>query len=390
MIIRGLFFLLLCLSLVQCRQEKKTPPSNYAYRPSSYDEVGIQVTTDTLHFPLGEDAFNDIKSFNYFEYQGKEYIAFYDRQTETVNIYDFIFRQRIKQLPLKPLFKGNKLYKGSVFVKTPDSIFVINKKKIYLLDGKTNLIDRIPFSDRADAMAVIENTTPAIWKENNLYTGIRSYLPETSLPDIRKWKLLYQFDFRKENSDRVYSLPPLYHHNLYGNRFLEYSYCYNKKGNFIFSFPADSNIYETDLGHYYQHYYGKSRYQSDPILPVSKPDLADDKNSTREYATRYSYGAIFYDPYHNRCLRMARQKMDPQEYDNKTGVRKQSIIIFDDQFRIIGESPMQPDFSPSFLFITRNGEIYSRVDRKDEYAIHFVKLNYTEKKKEPVLLTENK
>lgn len=384
-----LLFLFLFIPFFNCGQTEKTPPSTYVYLPPQYDEVEIKISTDTLHFPLGDDTFNDIKSFNYFKYQEKQFIAFYDRRSETVNIYDFDRRQRVKQIALKPLFKGNKLYKGSAFVKTPDSIFVINKKKIYLLNGKGNLIDRIPFSERIDAMAVIANTTPAVWKGNSLYTGIRTYVSESSLSDIRKWKLLYQFDFEKENSDRLYHLPPAYHQNIYGSDFLEYSYCYNKKGNFVFSFPADSNIYETDLSNYYHHYYGKSRYQSDPILPVkNKTDLEND-NGSREFAIRYSYGAIFYDAYHNRYLRLARQKMSAQDYDNKTGHRKQSMIIFDEQFRVIGESQMEPDFSSSFFFITDNGEVYARTNRKDEYAIHFVKLDYSDKKKEQVLLTQN-
>lgn len=378
--------LFIWLLVYSCRQKDNAVPSTYVYKAPVYD-IAINTSPDTLHFYLGDDTFNDIKSINYFDYKGKSYIALYDRRSESVNIYDFHTQQRVKRILLKPTFKGKALVKGSVYVKSFDSLFVTNKYVLYLVNGNGQALRRIEFENGVENMAIMDNTTPAVLKDNMLYTGVRPYANESSLSALRKWKLLYRFNISSQDHQLDYSLPAIYHDNFWGKRFLEYGYCYNDKGRFVFSFPADTAIYETDLSAYHAGYYAKSKFQSGNIEPVYKEQLKEE--ATKQFAIRDSYGPIFFDPYRKRYLRLANQKMSPADYETKKERRK-SIIIFDEDFRIIGESPIDKGCSFKSLFFTADGKIYAKVNVKDEYAIHFVRLAYTGEEKETIQLTDNK
>jgi hypothetical protein len=156
-------------------------------------------------------------------------------------------------------------------------------------------------------------------------------------------------------------------------------YCVNDKGNLVFSFSADTSIYETNLEDYHVAYYGKSRFQEEDISPVPETELEKD-NGFKQLTIRDSYGPIYYDSYKKRYLRVARQKISGELYETNKWERRSSFIIFDENFRIIGEGRFPADLSYSSIFFTPEGRIYSRVNIKDEYALHFVRLAYEERK----------
>jgi hypothetical protein len=192
---------------------------------------------------------------------------------------------------------------------------------------------------------------------------------------------------QKGSKELYYQLPEIYQENLYGYSFLDYSYCHNDRGNFVFSFAADTNIYETNLKDYHVAYYGKSRFQAGPIKPVTKEDLRRD-DSYKLYALRDSYGPIFYDPYKKRYLRQAKQKITEADFLAKNTSKKRTVIIFNEQFKIIGESETDDQFSFSSIFFTESGGIYARVNPGDEHALHFARLVYEEGENDPVKLAQ--
>jgi hypothetical protein len=185
-----------------------------------------------------------------------------------------------------------------------------------------------------------------------------------------------------------YHLPELYQNNLYGFNFLNYNYCYNNHGRFVFSFPADTNIYETDLAGCHVAYYAKSRFHSGNITPVSKEELQGNDAGYKQYKLRDSYGPVYFDPFRKRYLRLAKQKISAADYTNKKLERKESVIVFNENFKIIGELEITDDFAFSTLFFTSNGDMYARVKPGDEYALHFVRLEYKEDPNKPSQLTK--
>lgn len=349
---------------------------SYNYIDPKYDLIKLEQSTDSIHFPLDENTYNSIKSFNTFVQKGVEFVSFYDSRSQTINIYEFNTQKIKEKIDLKSISIGNRLYKTTVYVKTLDSIFICNETKLYMIDSSGAIKKSIDYlSDPPLAWAAFENTCPPLFEGDKIFTGVRPYVNETSLNALSKWKVLYQFNLTKNEAFLHYNLPRLYKENFFGYHFLDYSYCINSKGNFVFSFPADSTIYETNLKDYNEAYWSKSKFQKTDISPVRKSDLLKNEGKM-QYAIRDSYGPIFFDKYNRRYLRLARQKINSTEYSSKNRRKRQSVIILDEKFRIIGESEVKNNVAFSSLLIASNGNIYIADGSNDEHYLNFIRFVY--------------
>lgn len=378
-------FVLFSLLLFQpgCKEsadQDLVAPAN-KYLPPNYDQVRLKTTTDTLHFLLDDSTFNAIKSFSIIPGgNGNELIAFYDERTISLNVYNLKTQKKINRLSIKEALKGHIPYKTTAYMVNTDNVFVNNNETFYHFNGAGKLRSKIRFvEDPPLAWATFESNLPAVMKDSCLYASVRPYMNDKSLKALKKWKVLYEFDLRNKKATLKYGLPKSLHENLYGSRLLDHSYCVNHHGDFVFSFPADSAIYETNLKDLHVSYSGKSSDQK-AIKPMSKEEL--EKKGSKKYATRDSYGSIYFDPVKKRYLRVVKKGMSETDYQNKK-VKEQRILIFDESLRIIGESDLGNDVVLKSLFITREGDIYARILPKDENTLHFVRLSYSDNHNEP-------
>lgn len=384
----GLFPFCIFLIFTGCQQSSAIIESTYKHFEPTYRNIQLIPQGDSLHFPLEENSYNYIGSFNYFTHKGKPFIAFYDRDAQSLNTYDFMSRQLVHKIPLKKWLVGEKMKKASTFVFNFDSIVVITDNKLFLLDSSSVIKKNIELFEPMEERAYCDNETPALLKGGVLYTGVKASLNDASIKAQRRWKVLCSFNLLNDTKELYYQLSPIYRKNLYGYPFLEYSYCVNDRGNFVFSFPADTNIYETNLADVHNAYYAKSQFQMGTITSVPIK-LIENKESFKQYSFRDSYGTIYYDPYKKRYMRLAKQKINEADFLAKKRERKRSIIIFDEQFKIIGESLLDNKFEFKFIFFTPNG-IYARVKFSDEQALHFVRLDYVEGKDGQIQIAQGK
>jgi hypothetical protein len=383
--------LLLCLLVFHmgCKesveQSDSVRPVNKYFQPD-YGLVQLVSTADTLHFLLDDSTFNSIKSFSLLTKGGNELISFYDERTVSLNVYDLRSHRKVSRLSIKDALKGHSPYKTSAYMLGPDNIFVNNNKTFYQLDGAGNIKTQIRFvSDPPLAWATFKSNIPAVFKDGCLYASVRPYMNDKSVKALKEWKVLYEFNLKERKASLKYHLPEFLQKNLYGNHLLDHSYCINDRGYFVFSFPADSAIYETNLKDYHVAYSGKSIVQQAVIQPMAKNELDEDGN--KKYAIRHSYGSIYYDPVKRRYLRVAKKGMSELDYKNKKE-KEQRVVIFDENLKIVGESVIDDSINLKSLFITREGAIYARIMPKDEYSLHFVRLVYNEKSNEPVQIAK--
>lgn len=388
-IVSGFATLVLSVFNFSCKEKNPTTASVYHYIKPQYDLVEIEATTDTLHFPLSEDAYNNISAINIFYQNGKEFISFFDARTKIINLYDFHSQQQVSRIPIKRFFSKHKFHGASVYVKNLDSIFVSNNTDFYLFDSAGANRKSVKLLERpANAWGIVSNITPPILKNNRVFIGVRPYVKQTSITALKEWKVLYGFDLNTERAALFYHLPEVYQKNLYGFHLLEYSYCLNDRQNFVFSFASDSTIYETNLTDFHTAYLGRSQLQQGIIPAVSKEDLSNDKGY-KNYLFRDSYGPIYFDHYAKRYLRIAKNKITKADYDASNRQKKLRVIVLDEHLRIIGESPIDSNILVYTIFFSHDGNIYARVNAGDEYAVHFVRLAYHENKNNRVELTKN-
>lgn len=373
--IPSFFLSFLLLIFWGCRSDSDEKTNFISIFPE-YADINLVATSDTLRFPLSEHSTTAVTSVNYFSQNGKEYLSTYDRVSKLINIYSFPDGRIVKTILLKDWLTGTNLDKASIFIQNFDTIIVCTRERIVLFDS-TSLIKKKFEIERKKPIRIpdMENETPPVFKNHILFTQIVPAIDERSLPEHRRWKLLFGFDLNGEQPKMYYNFPETYHKNLYGYSFLNYSYCINDKGNFVFSFPADTNIYETDFADYNNSYLAKSKNQNGEIPPISE-EVIDKGFSFREYSLRDSYGAIFFDPQFKRYLRQAKQKMDESSLMAKQRVRKRSIVMLNDHFKIIGEGNLPDSISFNSLFFTKQGEIFGRLAGVKDPFITYIRLVY--------------
>lgn len=367
-----LFFAFL---LNACKHPVNTVENTYHYQTPLYNHTSLVVKHDTLRFKLEENVYNQIKSFNLFRENSIDYISFYDRRSESINIYYLMDQRLVKNIPLKKLFKNRQLYKTTAFVKNRDSIFVINKYTISLFDSRGHRKQKIEFPIKpSNNAAVFDSNKQPVFIGNQLYVISANKADSRSINALRNWKVMYLFDLEKGQTQLQYPLPRLYQENLYGYYFLNYNFCYNHHKKFVFSFPADTLLYETDLAGYNHSYFARSWEHTNSILPASQDDLKE-KGGLKAYTTRDSYGSVFYDPTRQYYLREVRHRLTPAAFDAGQRQRR-TVLIFDKQFKIIGESAWPEGIDFDTLFCTPDGQLFARTNIRDENALQFVRFTY--------------
>ncbi|WP_205509667.1 DUF4221 family protein [Longitalea arenae] len=373
--------IVLFFSYTSCKEnDAPIQVATYNYQQPQYNNVSLEIGSDTMHFALSDTSYNKVGIINLFTDKGVEYISIFDTRSEAINIYQLNTQQLVKRIIPGKYLSGKGSYKPTVFCKNFDSIFVRNNRKtLSMLDSSGHIKKTINYPDVSSHVIAFKTNRPLVVKNGIVFAGIRPSGTLTTLKKLKQWKTMNVIDFNNSKIDKLYFLPESYRNNLYGYHFMNYSYCFNDRGNFVFSFPADSSLYETNLTDFHIAHYGKSKFQQGPISPVNEEDL-DRGDGSKQYHIRDAYGAVYFDPFHKIYLRYFRQKTSESGYDNNKREVKESVLIFNNNLQIIGESPIPESVSFSNLFITANGRIFAQVDKKDENALHFVqiKLNYND------------
>jgi len=378
----ALFFVFSCMLLVNidCREKDNTVSSPvYTKIAPDYSLVKLAATSDTLRFALSDDTYNTCNAVNVFSQDGREFISFYDKRSESINVYNLKDQTFFRKILVKRLLKKQRLHKTTVYMLNFDSIFATNNTSMYFLDSSGSIKASVDFLEEPRfAWADFENTKPAILIDKRIFVGLRPYVDGLSFKALKDWKVFYEFNMQNEKAVLHYNLPDLYQKNLYGYYFMGFSYCYNNHGKFVLSFPADPNIYETNLKDYHVAYFAKSQFQKEPILPMKKSDFDKKDDKLKNYLLRDSYGPVYFDPYTKRYLRIINNKITENDFLAKKYSKKQRVIIFDEHFKIIGECELDDAINPYTIFFSHSGEMYARTKITDEYALHFVRLNYSD------------
>lgn len=368
----------LLLQLTSCQHSPRTSASKYIQIQPAYNNIGISATRDTISFQLDENTYNKIKTFNVFSHNKESYIAFYDKRSASVNIFNIHTRQQTNRIVLKHIFSKYESKKISPFVRNFDSIFINTSRALVLIDSTGKKLRSIDFLKKPKyAWAEFENTTPPLIKDHHLYASVSPYVNETSISAIKKWRVMYDFDLLEGKATLIYPLPVSYTHKLYGYHFFNHSYCINDQGRFVFSFPVDSCIYETDFNDYHNAYLGKSHSDSGSQAGTAAKSDRAFKQQLKFFLTSDTYSSIYYDPFKKRYLRLMYSGISETDYDAKNTTRQLQLIIFDQHFKIIGESNIQPGLSLSSIFFA-DGNIYARAHVKGVNALHFVRLAYSD------------
>lgn len=371
-------FFYMC-SIMACGDDKEHAEVSYNYKfyKPLYGGVELVASSDTLHFLLNK-ADNSVESICPFSVHGTEYVAFYNQPSETVNIYELYSQKLVKTISLTG-YLFYRRHSTSVYCKNFDSIFINNNTTSLFITDSSGINRKTIFFPESSGSKIVDftNTRPPVLKDSCLYASFPASGKMTTIGQVRELQLMCRLDLKNNKKRSFYHLSERYMNKFYGFNFLNYSYCFNNSGNFVFSFPADSNLYETNFYDVNRAFYGRSQFQQGDIEPKSKKTHGHDADM--EFLTKDYYGSVFFDPYHKRYLRVFRHKISNKDLAANKYDRERSILIFNEDFQIIGESPLLKGFLINSLFYTSNGQMYARTKQKDKTTLHFIRLIYKEK-----------
>lgn len=367
---KNICILLLLVSIMFqfCVDKSTNSKEEMEFLPATYDKVDLIATEDTIHLKLEDDVYTTINSINSFRSDTTTCIAFLEKRSQSINIYDLNTSKLIRKIDIRPTFKNNIIRKPSLYMLSLDSIYIASEKGIFLLDSSGVIRDSLPrIQDKLDVHPSINNIMPLILRNGTILVGLKRG-SKTRVPEmVKEAKLMYAYKSSKEGGflDQKYS--DTYTKEFYNSKFMPYSYCVNGKGDFVFSYAADSFIRVTDFNRLYKRYNGSAQH---PVRQLKS------KNTQDYFYRSTTYSAIYFDSVGLRYLRIVQYGLPPEEKYDVVRRKRNGVIIMDKDFRIIGESVLDDNISPASLLITKKGDIYARTADWDDRALHFVKLEY--------------
>lgn len=344
------------------------------------------IETQKITLPVDDNTYYLSKSIFQFEDGGKEYLSFGNqtkRQYATeIIIYDLDEKDIHKRFPL--LREGPNAipaaYGGVPWEATNEFIYFQNNiERITLSDGNGKVVNRFQI--------VPPDNEPVYLSEGFSYAQFPSFRIDSMVyfhqsvnrPFVKRedWKTIPMFaSLNLRNGEIKRSslcFPTIFDtdvKNLISGHNFVYDYNY-KKNRLICSFCEFDSLMVTDDLQKVRWYNGKSRY-----LKKMRPILREDTEGFAgiiESKEAASYSHIMYDKYRDVYYRFAEMpcELGPNEYVyNDAKAREFSVIIFDKDFRIIGETKFPGNkyfYKMSFigrdgLYISENNEANPEFD----------------------------
>ena len=339
-----------------------------------------------ITLPVDENTYYLSKSIFHFEDKGKEYLSFGNqtkRQYATeIIIYDLNSQDIYKRFPL--LREGPNAIPaayGAVPLGSPD-VFIYyqnNMRKITLSDGDGQVIRRYQIvSPDGKPVYIPEGLSyahyPSFMIDSVIYFAQRSGKPSVMR---NEWKTIPMFAMMNLKDGKIsrssLCFPSIFDMDVKdittGNEFV-YDYNYKDK-RLVCAFIEFDSLLVTDDMKNVRWYNGKSRYLK-KMRPILKEGV-DGFMGIKEAVEAASYSHIMYDKYRDIYYRFAEMpcELGANEYVyNDAKAREFSVIIFDKDFRIIGETKFPGNkyfYKMSFigrdgLYISENNEANPEFD----------------------------
>ena len=344
------------------------------------------VETKKIILPVDENTYYLSKSIFHFEDKGKEFLSFGNQSTRQyateIIIYDLDLQNIHKRFPL--LREGPNAIPaayGAVPLGNPDAFIYYqnNMRRITLSDGDGQVIRRYQIiSPDGKSLYVPEGLSYAHYPSFMIDSTIH-FAQRAGKPSVKRheWKTIPMFAMMNLK-DGKFSRSSLCFPSIFdmdvkdittGHEFV---YDYNYKDNrLVCSFLVFDSLMVTDDMRNVRWYDGKSRYL-DRMRPILK-EGSDGFIGIKEAVEAASYSHIMYDKYRDIYYRFAEMpcELGPNEYVyNDAKAREFSVIIFDKDFRIIGETKFPGNkyfYKMSFigrdgLYISENNEANPEFD----------------------------
>lgn len=332
------------------------------------DEPLTRHATNNLKLVKNTWEFNSIdtiasKSFSAKDIGHTTYISYFDYLSKKLNIISIDECKLIKQIDLnKSLSKEN--YFESHYFHNFDSIFIQEHKNIKLIDTEGNIKFSIPVNQSEEnSKMTLSNLSyffPIVYDysfSKNLLigqycSGCRFYEKKYFQQNIETSLNLSTMKFQETQ----FIYPQKFQETYFG--FATFVYRTLKDSARIFTFAADANIYILDRetgtveikG-------GKSKYDT-TIKALSLDDKNNSNKKMNHLILSPLYCELLWDPYRKLYYRIFLKEQPEKKADGSYSIwadKPRVLMVFDENFNLIEELELSPDYSHSLALVTSKG-----------------------------------
>ena len=330
-------------------------------------------------FELDEDTrYNAFYLWTFPDKKGKEYLSFLNYRTNQILFYDFNTCAQLFKIEMeKEGVHGVNQITG-YYIQDFDNMYIssIGTEGLIKIDTTRKIKQKILYGSTDEGYKIVPSYKPSSYPYiPPVYIDGKLFVIQQAVDQIysaEKTPITVTID----TINRAYEQMPFTfgetlsdEHFKYQRDDKRFSREYNNE-NFIYSFYKDESIYVTSIDHQaVRKLYGKSKFINK--LKIENP-LSDIKQDMRRVLEMAHYGDMIYDKYRDVYYRFVypEVELDPnRDYYQKVlfGRSLFSVIIFDKDFNIIGETLFPKDIYNSYVFFVHSDGLYISSD----YQINF-------------------
>ncbi|KEO71647.1 DUF4221 family protein [Anditalea andensis] len=322
-------------------------------------------TVGSLEIPLAQTISPSRMRFQYFESDTGEYLAFMNKVSSSIEIYDLNSRKSVKSIQLQSEGPNGVGVHNGFHILSKDSLLLASiPPKVLLLDFEGNKLGTFPVEDKDNKVNYLasNNKIPFLFSGNEIF-GTQPFFDDffyMKAEKIPSYKHIYKFQLSSATPE-VEWLPVSHPSDIWndGKKTEDFSWT-DRQDSIIVSPSTDHRLWiiSKKQGELLAYKNVKSafvnKFQIINKLPEGEKGIIDNLASDQ-------YGIIQYDPYRDVFYRFFSPGVDWEDYN--IGHRdlfsyrpKTGITVLDKNLDVIGEYVFEDFYiEPSNYFVGKKG-----------------------------------
>lgn len=293
----------------------------------------------------------------------EEKLVFLNSSKPSILVFDIPSRELVKEISLEKEGPNGVGSPSGLAFNSLNSFYVISSTRyqVSLIDSIGNSLKKYTTLPKNEKYG--ENTgmirpftiSPPVIHEDNLYFSV---VPDRNVysAEIFEGNTNLVLNIEEDSISYFNSYPNEFKGNVWGVNATDHSSIF-VDGNFVYSFAISDSLSVYNINsETTKRYLAKSVHSKKRIQPMPKPSNEHDLQYVLE---TFQYSGIIYDQYRKVYYRFVKHPLD---YKNERGEinnfhsKPISVIILDDDFRVIGETMLENNkFTTSMYFVSEEG-----------------------------------
>jgi hypothetical protein len=273
----------------------------------------------------------------------RRYLVYENRIKQTVQFYDFETGLLWRELNYAREGPNGVGKLRGFYVHTLDSIYLMSSKyyQLILVDGSGNVLKRYPLINRGTQIAnwslpAIYTSRPAVLK-----SGVFYFIAFPESKPYEEQKPILTLNLADSACQLRYEYPDSYRvGDTWGMLTGDVSVTQTREGYFLYSFPCDPYLYETN-----DHQTNVKHFAGSRFFDKTQPwDKGVGDGAEEAYVTRNYFNGIVYDRFREVYYRFTKLELpvlNAQNEKNTIWNKPMSVIILNKEFQVIGETRLE-------------------------------------------------